>query len=145
MVLDRQLDREFNHQKERLASRQVQLDKRHQKVAHRRRLLPFGHPFGFVQVRVLPEFFLRQLDDIGITAGKFPALVGFLNKIHPNNLSRDEHGLGMFAGQNDARWHKQTGGFDFIPEPLSLGFVTLRERLYRYVRQVNTNNEAWFL
>jgi len=52
-------------------------------------------------VRVLSEFLLRQLHDVGVAAGKLPALVGLLHEIDPNNLLGDEDRLGMVACQDE--------------------------------------------
>ena len=104
-------------------------------------VLPLRHPCRLVQMRVFPEIAVRQLNDIGTTRTEFPALVGFLDEIQPQNLRANVHRFGMLAGQNQATFTEEARRFDSIPNAPGLGFVGNGKGPNRTIRQVNSYNE----
>src|SRR5437773_11842301 len=103
LALGWQFDRNLNHHKLRASSPHLKFDKGNEQITNGCRLLSSGHLSGLIEVRVLAKFLLGQLNDVGVPAGKLPALKGLVQKIHSDSFCGDENRLGMFAADNDAR------------------------------------------
>ena len=67
-------------------------------------------------MRVFAKLLLGQLDHIGISPRKIPALESVLKEINPDSFCRDENCFGVFAADDDARARKEPCRINVIPQ-----------------------------